>query len=50
MENIQIPIVENGKVTLATAGKYCDRNIEVQVEIPTYEAELEAKGKQLLPL
>lgn len=42
MENIQIPITENGKTTLATAGKYCDRNIDVQVEIPTFEEELEA--------
>ena len=43
MGNIQIPIAENGKVTLATAGKYCDRNIDVQVEVPTHEAELEAR-------
>ena len=41
MENIQIPITENGTATLATAGKYCDRNIDVQVEVPTFEAELE---------
>ena len=41
--NIQIPITENGATTLATAGKYCDRNIDVQVEIPTFEAELEAE-------
>lgn len=34
MANIQIPITENGTVTLATAGKYCDRNIEVDVKTP----------------
>ncbi len=43
MESIQIPITENGTTTLATAGKYCDRNIDVQVEIPNFEAELEAE-------
>ncbi len=42
MESIQIPITENGKTTLATAGKYCDRNIDVQVEVPSFEAELDA--------
>ena len=34
MPNIQIPITENGTTTLATAGKYCDRNIEVKVNTP----------------
>lgn len=33
MANIQIPITENGTTTLATAGKYCDRNIDVNVEV-----------------
>jgi hypothetical protein len=33
MDNIQIPITENGTVTLATAGKYCDRNIDVNVDV-----------------
>ena len=33
MDNIQIPITENGTTTLATAGKYCDRNIEVNVNV-----------------
>ncbi len=32
--NTQINIVENGTTTLATAGKYCDRNIDVVVDIP----------------
>lgn len=30
-ENIRIDIIENGIITLATAGKYCDRNIDVNV-------------------
>lgn len=33
MDNIQIPITENGTTTLATAGKYCDRNIDVNVQV-----------------
>ena len=31
---IQIPIIKNGTTTLATAGKYCDQNIEVDVDVP----------------
>lgn len=31
--NTQINITENGTTTLATAGKYCDRNIDVNVEV-----------------
>lgn len=38
--NIKINITENGTTTLATAGKYCDRNIDVNTNVPTYEAEL----------
>ena len=34
MANIQINIAENGTKTLATAGKYCDRNIDVNVSVP----------------
>ena len=37
---IEINITENGTTTLATAGKYCDRNIDVNVNVPSYEAEL----------
>lgn len=33
-ENIQIEITENGTTTLATAGKYCDRNVDVNVNVP----------------
>lgn len=38
MANTQINITENGTKTLATAGKYCDRNIDVNVDVPTAEA------------
>lgn len=34
MANTQISITENGTKTLATAGKYCDRNIDVNVAVP----------------
>ena len=38
--NTQINITENGTTTLATAGKYCDRNIDVNVAVPNYEEEV----------
>ena len=34
MANIQIGVTNNGTTTLATAGKYCDRNIDVNVNVP----------------
>lgn len=34
MANTQINIITNGTKTLATAGKYCDRNIDVNVNVP----------------
>lgn len=34
MANTQIAIKTNGTTTLATAGKYCDRNIDVNVAVP----------------
>jgi hypothetical protein len=34
MANTQINITTNGTKTLATAGKYCDRNIDVNVNVP----------------
>lgn len=34
MDNMQIAIAENGTKTLATAGKYCDRNIDINVNVP----------------
>lgn len=33
MANTQINITANGTTTLATAGKYCDRNIDVNVNV-----------------
>lgn len=33
MANTQISVNKNGKTTLATAGKYCDRNIDVNVDV-----------------
>lgn len=33
MANIQIDITENGTTTLATEGKFCDRNIDVNVNV-----------------
>jgi hypothetical protein len=33
-DNIQLHIDANGTTTLATAGKYCDRNINVDVAVP----------------
>ena len=33
MSNIPINITENGTITLATAGKYCDRNVDVNVSV-----------------
>lgn len=35
MDNTKIDIRANGTTTLATAGKYCDRNIDVNVEVPS---------------
>lgn len=34
MANTQINITKNGTTTLAAAGKYCDRNIDVNVSVP----------------
>lgn len=45
--NTQITITENGTTTLATAGKYCHRNIDVNVEVddtPAYEAGQKAEN------
>ena len=46
MANIQIPITENGTTTLATAGKYCDRNIEVNVNVNGATNDRYEEGKQ----
>ena len=39
MANTQIDIAENGTKTLATAGKYCDRNIDVNINVPIPNAK-----------
>ena len=39
MANTQIDITANGKKTLKTAGKYCDRDIEVNVNVPSGEMQ-----------
>ena len=44
--SIPINIAKNGTTTLATAGKYCDRNIDVNVNVPSNEVEL-AKQKAI---
>ena len=38
MANHQINISTNGTTTLATAGKYCDRNIDVNVDVASEAA------------
>lgn len=35
MANIAINITENGTTTLDTIGKYCDRNVDIVVDVPT---------------
>lgn len=37
MANTQVNIISNGTTTLATAGKCCDRNIDVNVDVPVSE-------------
>lgn len=43
--NTQIDITKNGTTTLATAGKYCDRNINVNVAVPSNEEDSERYRK-----
>ena len=52
MSNTLINITENGTTTLATSGKYCDRNIDVVVEVAggggaSLPTELTVYGAQL---
>lgn len=54
MANTQIAISKNGVVTLATAGKYCDRNIDISVNVegtyivPNYwQSYLESKASEI---
>lgn len=41
MANMQINITENGTKTLATAGKYCDRNIDINVNVMSLDSSVE---------
>lgn len=43
MSNISIPITENGTTTLATAGKYCDKNVDVVVNVAGGGGDLPAE-------
>jgi len=57
MANIQIAVSQNGKTTLATAGKYCERNIDINVAvagaaegIPDYvKTEADALVSRVIP-
>lgn len=44
MANIQIDITANGTKTLKTAGKYCDRDIEVNVSVPSESCGITPTG------
>ena len=46
MANHQINITENGTKTLATAGKYCDRNIDVNVNVPIPSGYIKPSGSK----
>ena len=46
--NTQINITENGTTTLATAGKYCDRNIDVNVNVPSNDEQLRAIATSII--
>lgn len=40
MSNTKINIAKNGTTTLATAGKYCDRNIDINVDVGVNSKEV----------
>lgn len=46
MANTQINISANGTKTLATAGKYCDRNIDVNVNVPVPSGYIKPSGSK----
>lgn len=46
--NHQINITENGIKTLATAGKYCDRNIDVNVNVPVPSGYIKPAGSKTI--
>lgn len=46
MANTQINVTANGIKTLATAGKYCDRNIDVNVNVPIPSGYIKPSGSK----
>lgn len=40
MANTQVSISQNGKTTLATAGKYCERNIDINVAVASADNDI----------
>ena len=48
MANTQINITANGTKTLATAGKYCDRNIDVNVNVPIPDGYIKPSGSKTI--
>ena len=48
MANTQININSNGTKTLATAGKYCDRNIDVNVNVPVPSGYIKPTGSKTI--
>lgn len=45
-EVFQISATSNGTKTLLTAGKYCDRNIEVDVNVPIPDGYIKPTGSK----
>ena len=45
-EVFRIPVTSNGTKTLLTAGKYCDRNIEVNVNVPIPSGYIKPTGSK----
>lgn len=48
LENLQFNIAANGTTTLATAGKYCDRNIDVNVNVPIPSGYIKPTGSKII--
>lgn len=48
MANTQISITANGTKTLKTAGKYCDRDIEVNVNVPSESTGITPTGTKTI--
>lgn len=48
MANTQINISANGTTTLATAGKYCDRNIDVNTNVPVPSGYIKPSGSKTI--